>query len=185
MANSADIISESAFKVIQSPLRMLTFNADKGQIWVGVLYGTAILAASMRITLRIHLHRRLFLDDAFLIAACAVLTAAIPVLYSVITPLYYVQGIEEGIRLVQSSRIDASAEIHLYATLHLIHEAHGWAVIFLVKFSFLSFFRQLVDRVRVLVLYWKVVCGMSVVACAFCVGFSFMECPRTDSAASM
>ena len=185
MAKSADKISESAFKVIQCPLQMLTSNADKGQVWVGILYGTAILAVSMRITLRIHLHRRLFLDDIFLLFACAALTAAIPVLYNVIPPLYIVQGIEEGIRLAQSSGIDVSAEVHLYATLHLIHEALGWAVIFLVKFSFLSFFRQLVDRIRDLVLYWKVVCVMSVVACAFCVGFSFMGCPRTDSTASM
>ena len=185
MANSADKISESAFKVIQCPLRVLSFNADRGQIWVGILYGTAILAASMRITLRIHLHRRLFLDDAFLLFACAALTAAVPVLYNVIPPLYIVQGIEEGVRLAQPSGIDVSAEIHLYTTLHLIHEALGWAVIFLVKFSFLSFFRQLVDRVWDLVLYWKVVCVMTVVACAFCVGFSFMECPHTDSAASM
>ena len=130
MANSADKISESAFKVIKCPLRVLTFNADEGQIWAGFLYGTAILAASMRITLRIHLHRRIFLDDAFLLFACAALTAAIAVLYSVIPPLYFVQGMEEGVRLARSSGINVSAEFHLYATLHLIHEALGWAVIF-------------------------------------------------------
>ena len=99
--------------------------------------------------------------------------------------MYIIQGIEEGVRLAPSSGIDVSAEVHLYATLHLIHEALGWAVISLVKFSFLSLFRQLLDRIRDLVLYWKVVCVMSIVACAFCVGFSFMGCPHTDSTASM
>lgn len=142
----------------------------------------------MRSVLRIHFHRRLFLDDAFLLLACAVLTGATPIIYRAIPSIYFIQeSTSEGLNHVESSpssAMNAGAEGHLYQSLHLPHEALLWTVIFLVKFSFLSFFRQLVDRVYWLVLYWKVVSLVNVVACVFCVCFSFMECPRTDNKAS-
>lgn len=188
MANKEGKIPESSFKVIHISSRIVTVEADQSQIGVGVLYTTAILAASMRTALRIHSQRRLFLDDAFLLLACAALTAAIPILYRAIAPLYFVQGLENGgpssEKSSQSSGTNVDAEIHLYQVMHLTHEALVWTAIFSVKFSFLSFFRQIVDRIQSLVLYWKVVTVMNIMACAFCVGFSFMECPHIDYTAS-
>ncbi len=174
MADRGGTIPESAFKVIYISSRIVTVDADQEQIWVGVLYGTAILAASMRTVFRIYSHRRLFLDDAFLLLACATLTAAISTLYIVISPLHLVQEPGNG---------GSSSQIHLYQVLRLTHRALVWTAIFSVKFSFLYFFRQIVERIQSLMRHWKVVGMTNIVACAFCVCFSFTACPRTDSAA--
>lgn len=188
MANREGKIPESAFKVNYISCRVVTDGADESQIGVGILYGIAILAASMRIALRIHSQRRLFLDDAFLLFACAALTAATPVLYRDIVPLYFVQELaSEGLspeKFSQSSGVNGEAEVQLYQVLHFTYEALVWTAIFSVKFSFLAFFRQIIDRIQSLVLYWKIVGVMNILACAFCVCFSFMECPQTEYEAS-
>lgn len=144
----------------------------------------------MRISLRIHSQRRLFLDDAFLVIALAALTAAVPVLYKAIAQMYLIQGVASGgLNLVKVSQLQQSgtvteAEVHLYQVLRFTHQTLIWTAIFSVKFSFLSFFHQIVDRIQGLVLYWKIVGMMNIVAFAFCVCFSFVECPRTDYVAS-
>ncbi len=178
MADGGGTISESAFKVVKISSRIVMVDADQKQIWVGVLYGTAILAASMRTVLRTYFHRRLSLDDAFLLFACATLTAAVPILYIAIGPMYLVQELGNG---------GPNPQIHLYQVLRLTHRALVWTAIFSVKFSFLSFFRQIVDRVQSLTLHWKIVGMMNIVAyiiaCVTCVCFSITACPRTDAAA--
>lgn len=147
-----------------------------------------MLAASMRTALRIHFQRRLCLDDAFLLLACAVLTAAVPVLYRAIGPLYFLQELASGGQSATSSSpstgTNLNAEVHRYKLLHTTYEALVWTAIFAVKFSFLSFFRHIVDRIPSLMLHWKVVVMVNIVACAFCVGFSFMTCSLTGYAAS-
>lgn len=185
-------IPESAFKVINisNSCRIVTVGADVNQIGIGVLYGTAISTAAMRISLRIYSQRRLFLDDAFLFIASAALTAAVPVLYKEIAPLYLIQGVaSEGLNFVKVSQLHQSgtvtdAEVHLYQVLRFTYEALIWTAIFSVKFSFLALFHQIVDRIHGLVLHWKFVGVINIVAFAFCVFFSFLECPRTDYVAS-
>ena len=132
----------------------------------------------MRTILRIYFHRRLFLDDAFLLFACATLTAALSILYIAIGPLYLVEELGNG---------GPSPHIHMYQVLQLIHRALVWTAIFSVKFSFLSFFRQIVERVQSLMLHWKIVGMMNIVAyivaCVIFECFSLPACPHTDSAA--
>lgn len=158
--------------------------ANRSQIGIGILYGTAMIAASMRTVLQVHSQRRLYVDDAFLLLACVALTAAIAVLYRAIAPLYFAQGVTNleinPVKWSQSSGISVNTEVRSYQVLHLTHEALVWTAIFSVKFSFLSFFRKIVDRIQSLVLYWKLVSAFNVVACVFCVCFSFMECPAVD-----
>lgn len=188
MVNREGNIPESAFKVNRFSCRVVTDEADQSQIGVGILYGIAILAASMRTALRIHSQRRLFLDDAFLLFACAALTAAIPLLYRNIALLYFVQELASGglspEKLSQLSGVNAQAKIYLYQVLRFTHEALVWTAIFSVKFSFLTFLRHIIDRIQSLVLYWKIVGVMNILACVFCVCFSFMECPHTNYTAS-
>lgn len=147
-----------------------------------------MLAASMRTALRMHSQKRLNLDDAFLLFACAALTAATPVLYRTIAPLYFLQELASGdlntTTLSQSSDINVDAQVHWYKLLHVTYEALIWTAIFSVKFSFLAFFRHIVDRIPSLMLHWKIVGVINIVACAFCVCLPFMTCPLTDYAAS-
>ena len=142
----------------------------------------------MRTALRIHSQRRLCLDDAFLLIACAALTAAVPVLYRAIGPLYFLEELASGglsaTSSSQSAGTNLNAEVHRYKLLHTTCEALVWTAIFAVKFSCLSFFRHIVDRIPSLMLHWKVVSVMNIVACAICVSFSFITCPLAGYAAS-
>lgn len=144
-------IPKSAFKVIHIPIscRIVAVEADENQIGIGVLYGTAMSAAAMRISLRIHSQRRLFLDDAFLLIASVTLTAAVPILYNQITQVYLFQGLASGgltVSQLQQSETLTDAEVH-YQVLHSTYQTLIWAAIYSVKFSFLSFFLQIVDRI--------------------------------------
>lgn len=57
----------------------------------------------------------------------------------------------------------------------------SWTTIFCVKFSFLGFFRELVDRIRPLELYWKVVVVLTGISYCYCVSETFFSC-RGDQA---
>lgn len=184
MANREERIPESAFKVIFIPnsCRIVAVGADEDQIRIGVLYGTAMSAAAMRISLRIRSQRRLFLDDAFLLIASVALTAAVPVLYNQIAQVYSFQGLASGgliVSQLQQSETLTEAGVH-YQVLHSTYQTLIWSAIYSVKFSFLSFFRQIVDRVQGLVLYWKVVGVISIVAFGPCICFPFVQCPPRD-----
>ena len=181
MTNRECKIPESSFKVIHTTWRIIICSAetDQIQIGIGILYGTAILSASMRTALRMHSQRRLSLDDAFLLFACAT-----PVLYRTIAPLYFLEELASGSLESQSIGTNVDAEVQRYKLLHVTYEALIWIAIFSVKFSFLAFFRHIVDRITNLLRHWKVVVVINIVACAFCVGFSFMTCPLTGYTAS-
>ena len=58
-----------------------------------------------------------------------------------------------------------------------------WTAIFAVKFAFLFFFRQMVDRVRPLEILWRVVLGVTAVSWAICVSAVFISCPHFGLAA--
>lgn len=142
----------------------------------------------MRTALRLHSQRRLHLDDAFLLFACAALTAATPLLYRTIAPLYFLLELASeslsATNFSQSTESNVAAEVHLYKLLHIAYEALIWTAIFSVKFSFLAFFRHIVDRIPNLLLHWKIVVVINIVACAFCVCFTFVACPLTGYTAS-
>ena len=58
------------------------------------------------------------------------------------------------------------------------HTVISWAVIFMVKFCFLSFFRSLIDRVSYLVKYWRFVLGMTALFAVYSACEIFIACPR-------
>ena len=53
-----------------------------------------------------------------------------------------------------------------------------WTTIFAVKLSFLFFFRQMVDRLKSVMIYWKVVVGITVVSYCYCAAGVFIACPK-------
>ncbi len=84
---------------------------------------------------------------------------------------------EEGAEL---ARLDAKADILWYQRVEYIYISMVWLAIFAVKFAFLSFFYHLVSRVRHLVIYWRVVTVVNVIAFVICILTGFIECPYTS-----
>ena len=163
-------------------------STNEKQVITGLFFGTAIVAAAMRTAVRLHLQKRLFLDDAFLIIACAALTGAFAMLYQSLDTLFLIQHFaQEGAGArdeAASAGINVDAEVHKFQILDFVHEPLLWVVMFSVKAAFLVFFRLLVSRVEKMVVYWKAVCAITVVAFVFCLCYPFIASPHMDSSAS-
>lgn len=148
-----------------------------------MVFGVAILAAVTRTAIRIHLKQRLQIDDGFLFLACVCLIATTILLYKMVTDIYFFQSLSSdpsavAIPMDIVSRIDwfqKSDSAYLFVT---------WTAIFAVKFSFLAFFRRLIDRLGSIIIYWKVVIGFTASAFAFCVCDGFIACPQRGLSAS-
>jgi hypothetical protein len=125
---------------------------------------------------------RVAVDDYLLIFACITLTGATAVMqwgteatYEAVSlstdPLH--PGLTENLNdmLVKFQRT-----LFSYLTL-------TYATIFAAKFSYLYFFRRLIDRLKPLIIYWRVVCGFTATVCIVCIIQSIVECPYVDSRA--
>ncbi|KAI9827962.1 MAG: hypothetical protein M1826_006158 [Phylliscum demangeonii] len=157
---SADVerIPEMAFKAVS-----------------GIMAGLAIIAAAVRTVHRLHSHRRLFLDDLFLLIACIFLTASTIVLYRATTGLYlsyssWLLFVATDFQGVRKGGLSYLQRVFAYGSMI-------WTAIYAVKLSFLVFFRVLVERIRYMTIYWRVVLGTTLVAFGFCVCEAAMECP--------
>ncbi|MCJ1383275.1 hypothetical protein MMC17_006388 [Xylographa soralifera] len=162
MSSSVSNISKLAFQISSGPL--VTF---------------VLLAAVARITAQISNRRRLYLSDAFLIFACVCLCAATGVLYSLFDDLYLDQAIEvdsAGVILPSDFLDKAVYSLKLLFTLQTVL----WAVVFSVKFSFLSFFRPLVNRLAKQKIWWMIVVVFTALSFAFCAAGGFIICPHFD-----
>lgn len=132
----------------------------------------AIIAATARSVLQLRTRRRLFADDIFLLLACACLTAA-TVIFNVTSTNFFL-GFDGWLLMppdiLKKKMLWFRKMIYIYTFL-------SWAVIYIVKFSFLCFFKLLIERLRGMLIYWKIVVGVTVVSFGFCVSEQVISCP--------
>jgi hypothetical protein len=136
-----------------------------------------VLAAVARIAVQIRNRLRLYLSDAFLIFACACLCAAAGILYSLFDDLYLIQALyvdPAGVALPPDFFDEILYSLKLLFTVQTVL----WAVIFSVKFSFLSFFRPLVSRLERLKTWWTTVVVFTFLTFGFCASSVFIICPH-------
>ena len=152
------------------------------QVVSGILFSVSMLAAITRTTIRIRLTERLQIDDGFLFLACICSIATIILLYKSV-PDIYLFGILESdptaihipANIIQDINwLQRSSSAYLFVT---------WVAIFAVKFSFLAFFRRLISRLENIILYWKVVVGVTAAAFVFCACDGFIDCTKTGISA--
>ena len=129
---------------------------------MGVFFGLATICVLLRIGIRLHDRRRLFLDDAFLAFALLSLCTATGILWVLIGPTFYYETHEHFIKRSKTGVALVSLT---------------WTTIFATKWSFLSFFRLLIRGVswRLTCFFWIVV-GISVASWILCVLESFIAC---------
>ena len=146
----------------------------------------AMVTASVRTAIRIKFHRRLFVDDAFLLFGCLALTALFasglyytPNTYLAEAPANANGHLSEGSTASLSSE-HLGAVISTYRKSQLLRGSLAWLTIFAVKLSFLSLFRTLTDRLPRLFLYWKVVIAVTVLAFVYCIASGSLGCPGSD-----
>ena len=151
------------------------------QILIGIFYAFAIIGAITRLVLQLRIHRRLHLDDYFLILAALLLTASTILGYIHTNNLYFSEDISlnpDYVFTLLASGADVVGDINAYETLYYTYPALLWTCIFAVKFAYLTFFRQLVDRVRPLVIYWRVVVGVTIVSYPICILSIYVACMK-------
>lgn len=147
------------------------------------MYGVAMVAAIARTVVRLRIQRRLLLDDILLLVACVFLTTAVTLLY-VVEPLLYWNMryfLNPGKIPTPPDLIDKLTDYqrYIYSQLTL-----AWTTIFAVKFSFLFFFRNMVDRMRMLVILWRVVIVTTSISFVLCISSTFIACPYIGPASS-
>ena len=148
----------------------------------GILFGTAIATASIRVSIRLRIRRRLYWDDAFLGLACLSLLGATIILFRGFELLYLPENEIDGLTN------KPGAVVSEYVT-RLLGEHRNlrymgplyWLAIFSIKFSFLVFFHQLVNRLPRLVLYWKCIVLLNILAFVCLVTWGLFACSQTDS----
>ena len=147
-----------------------------------------MVGAMTRMALQIRLRRGLNLDDYFLLFACICLTAGTILGYVNVDSLYFSEdlGLNPG-ELVEllEAKVDIASRINAYERLYYTYPALLWAAIFAVKFAYLTFFRQLVDRVKPLVIYWRVIVGVTIVAFPICIISIYVACVKWGLEAGM
>ena len=110
------------------------------------------------------------------------LTAATVVLYLSFPTTYIVEDF-----LLDPSVLDISPnflqQVDWYQKGTYVYLSLGWATIFSIKASFLCFFKQLIDRVNGIKLYWRTVVATTAAGFVVCVATEFIACPRFGVAA--
>ena len=150
------------------------------QILIWVFYSLATGTAAIRVAVKLHAQGLLQLDDWFLIFACLCLTGATAVLNWGIPAIYQILQLTidpvhaEFLADPKALKVWYHQSTYAYTTL-------SWATIFAAKFSYLWFFRRLVDRLRPLVIYWRVVVTVTAVGAQLCILQAHISCPRMDS----
>lgn len=140
------------------------------------------MIASIRLLLQMKIHRRLYVDDYFLIFACVCLTAATILCCASIGHLYFSQDLDFNpthIYYLLAEHVDIASAIDAYIRLFQIYPSLQWATIFGVKCAYLAFFRRLIDRIRPLVIYWRVVTAITIVSFPVCIVSIFVVCTKT------
>ena len=151
------------------------------KVVIGVFFGLAIAAAISRVVIRLWLRMRLRLDDYLLLGSTACLIAATGLLYYGTPAIYLAAELTFDPSAVFKAGIDQNKLLHdanLFPKINWAYLALSWTTIFLIKFGFLSLFRQLVDRVPPVYRFWKGTLVITVLIGAFAICDGFIACPK-------
>jgi hypothetical protein len=138
-----------------------------------------------RVVLRLRTWRRLFLDDYFLFLGASFLIATTGMLYTIYTTLYIDTAILADLTVAFAiSATQLQDVVNNAASYTITVIVLCWCATFSVKLSFLAFFKQLINGVpKMRVYYWFMVVFV-VVTWAFLVGEAFILCPYFGSASA-
>lgn len=146
---------------------------------VGALYGLSIIAAAVHIALKLRNYRRLQTEDFFLFLACGCLTISTALIYRLSSSGFLIAEsfAHPDISLTETLpalvKSVSSYQRENYAFLGLI-----WGSIFSVKFSFLFFFKQLINRLDRIVTFWKTVMVITIISFLCCIISFLTVCPH-------
>ena len=134
----------------------------------------AVISAAARAFIRIFYLKRINLDDYFFFLAVATLVPGEGLFFSYVRTLYEIEAITEGKAVPPSNFLQ---RLYNAATYCATAELLCWATIFLVKFSFLFYFRALVNRLYRMEVWWWFTLAVLVPIAAISIVGTFIVCP--------
>ena len=139
------------------------------------------MTAIARTVIRFRTAPRYTLDDALLLFACICLTAATGLLYKLIPLAYLFEELDFNDKVPLPFPTSDFAEKSVFSVRILdAYTPLSWTVIYAAKFCYLIVFRALIDRVRRMILYWRVIVSIIIVCCGLSLGETFIACPRIE-----
>jgi hypothetical protein len=149
---------------------------------VAILFALSIIAAIVRTTIRTRSQGRFLLDDYLLLFGYVTLTAGTTLLYIILDDVYWYMGLILNPNSPSTFQAFAAPDffdlVKSFQQLTFAFVALTWTTIFAVKLSFLLFFRQMVNRLRNVIIYWWIVVGVTLVSYCYCVAGIFIACPH-------
>ncbi|KAL8997934.1 MAG: hypothetical protein Q9169_002927 [Polycauliona sp. 2 TL-2023] len=147
------------------------------QVTTGVFTAIALILAAGRTYIRITQTRKISIDDGFFYLAVAALIAGTTACYFDINYIYVPQNVDPATFQITPEFLDFLQQSLTWQALTCFLLS---VALFAVKLSFLTFFRDLLRRVRgLMIFWWCVLCFMVPVAIIFaCI--IFIICPYFD-----
>ncbi|PYH79595.1 hypothetical protein BO82DRAFT_385086 [Aspergillus uvarum CBS 121591] len=158
----------------------ISFDALIATLWTF----TALSCCSIifRLYVRLLTYRRLFLDDALVVLAWAMMLAT-TVMWQVEGPaLYHYSPVFSGKTLPTLEFLDAYTHLQGYLVAWLVLFYSG---LWLVKLSFLTFFYTLGTKIRSHRVWWWIVFGITIAWWIICIGIIDYRCTINSTAYTM
>ena len=126
-------------------------------------------------------------DDVALLFGCVAFVAASILLLVILPTTYWLEPLildPYSTETIQKIIVPGVTEKILH--FQQMQDAHLtliWTSIFSVKFAFIFFFRPMIDRLKGLVIYWRIIASYTTLAFCVCVSSTFILCPTFGIAA--
>jgi len=143
-----------------------------------VLLAICLLAIATRFIIRFRMQKQPFsVDDGFLLVALGLLLSSLIIMYwQIMDRMYLIVALQRGVPGVipPPDWMQVSFHFHKWVT---ICGMLAWACVVAVKFSFLYFFKKLIDRLPALNYYWWFVVVFNIACLGYGIAIWYIGCP--------
>ncbi|KAF7895361.1 hypothetical protein EAF00_007175 [Botryotinia globosa] len=146
------------------------------------LYILAVVAALIRFYIRIRIQKQFAIDDTLIIVGILCITASIGLLFNYIDNLFMAEALILGTSEIYTQLPkDFIQRIYDYSERSTISLMCAWGAIVSVKFSFLFFFKKLIDRIKSMTRYWWVVFVLNLIIAGYGMAIYILACPHYNN----
>ncbi|KAG9241619.1 hypothetical protein BJ878DRAFT_395507, partial [Calycina marina] len=151
-----------------------------------ILLAVTVVVTLGRFYIRFYVQRKLEADDVFLVLGFCCLLGGFGALFVFINPMYMLTGLQfGGPEILDSLPPDWLEIAYAYHQNSDITLTLTWVAIVCVKFSFLFFFRKLVDRSSSYILYWRLALAVNILVAIYGFMVYFIACPHLTGISSL
>jgi hypothetical protein len=132
-----------------------------------------VIAAIVRLGVKIRNDRRLEIDDGFLVVALCCSLAAWVFVWQIRDLIYLQMEMVLGMKEIELEDLNSML---VYFKWYNASMVLTWMAVYSVKLSFMFFFRKLISRVRPLEIYWWAIMAVLIPSAIFSAFFGFWIC---------